>query len=518
MAGLLQFTLGIATGSALSSLSKVGDKVKGLTGAALSMPGIGVALGGVVGGFTSLNHAVEKVFSQFEKGAALEHLHKRTGETVENLYKLQKGFAAAGVAGESVPTVVFQMQKALGGFNEFGEPTKDVFAAIRLEVEKLKGMSAPEALTTILGQIARLNNSEATNIAAKIFGRSGAGDALQLARSVEGVKAGMEGAAVQAGVFARNAAAFERIELGLKKLKNAANSVWLGIAAGAAPGVEAALKALNGLKLNSIGEKIGQAIGVGVQAIKDGELGELLSLSLQAGIEKAFNFMAGLFGSTDFWSGVGQTALGAFGALGTGLIKIFFQANAVIAALFEKTITEIIDKFTGGKLREVLGLEYIKPRGFAEIQQDYSGRASQMFTDMFGEHFNLAGDFMTDGAKDLRSSIAEAFKAANGGESGKKLAELFDRLLGRVPKGGGESDPADPLALKGTPDKVKAGRFKSQATELEKMGLLLGYGGAAPTDYQSRTASNTGQMVELLRVISRKINQAPTVQDYSNIA
>src|SRR5436190_12708326 len=132
MAGVLQFTLGLATGNFVSNAGKAAGAIKGLVVAAAGFAGLSSATGGI--------------FAAFEKGAGLEHLHKRTGEAVGDLYKIQKGLKAVGLDGDAAGTLIYQLNKSLGGFNELGEPTKDVFAAIGTSVESLKQMQAPEKL------------------------------------------------------------------------------------------------------------------------------------------------------------------------------------------------------------------------------------------------------------------------------------------------------------------------------------------------------------------------------------
>src|SRR5689334_9273447 len=113
MAALLQYTLGLATSNFLNALGPVGASVKGLAGSLVS---VGAVMNGV--------------FSQFERGAGLEHLSRRTGETVSDLYEMEKGFKAVGLSADSLPHTLLMMEKALGGFNEMGEPTKDIFAGL----------------------------------------------------------------------------------------------------------------------------------------------------------------------------------------------------------------------------------------------------------------------------------------------------------------------------------------------------------------------------------------------------
>src|ERR1035441_9010524 len=119
--GVLQFTLGLEVAQFLSAVDLSAGKI-------LSLAGVG----------EMLHKAMEKVFQSFEQGAALEHLSRRTGETAGNLYRLQAGLEACGVSAESLPSMLFLMQKSLGGVSEMGESTADVFHKLGLNIAELK--------------------------------------------------------------------------------------------------------------------------------------------------------------------------------------------------------------------------------------------------------------------------------------------------------------------------------------------------------------------------------------------
>src|ERR1039458_5169880 len=110
MGNKLEFSLGLMTGGFLSNIAGAESKVMGF-----------------IGSMVSLGSVTEGVMHAIETGTALEHLHKRTGESVGSLVKLQSGFKAAGLSAEDVGPTLFFLQKSLGGINEFGEGTALTF-------------------------------------------------------------------------------------------------------------------------------------------------------------------------------------------------------------------------------------------------------------------------------------------------------------------------------------------------------------------------------------------------------
>src|ERR1039457_1315694 len=99
--GVLQFTLGLEVHQFLSNLGLAHGQI-------ISLAAVGEAL----------HKVMEKMFASCERGAELEHLSKRTGESTGNLYRLQAAMGACGASAESLPQLLFLMQKSLGGVSE----------------------------------------------------------------------------------------------------------------------------------------------------------------------------------------------------------------------------------------------------------------------------------------------------------------------------------------------------------------------------------------------------------------
>src|ERR1035438_9398376 len=238
MAGELQFTLGLNISEFIYRLS-LHDALP------IWLEKVGEAL----------RLTMAKTWGVFEQGAALEHLHKRTGETVAHLYMLQKGFQAAGVEAGDVGPMLFQMQKALGGVNELGQRTDVVFQRLGLSVKGLKQKGGADAMQDILRKIGKLNQSDAAKAASGIFGRSGAGNAIQLSHSIDEFSEAMKRAATQAYVFDRMAATFAAIERAVQRVKNILGPIFAGIGEGIGPALKKALDWVNKIDLSKRSEE-----------------------------------------------------------------------------------------------------------------------------------------------------------------------------------------------------------------------------------------------------------------------
>ena len=285
MNGLLAFSIGLQTGNFLGPLSGVQRGMTSLLGTAASFAGVG--------------SAIEGFFAAISRGADLQRLHARTGESVQDLFLLEKGFKRAGLSAEDVAPMLFHLQKGLAGLNDMGEETASAFAVLGLSMQGLRAMNGPQQFAAIGTALTRLNRDQAALVASKIFGREGAANFLQLANSSKQFSAALMDNAAAAQQIAKNAAAFQQIEISIGQIKSKGENLFAGIAAGAAPGLQAALDALNKIDLTELGQKFGTVIAGFGEAIKEGKLGELLELSLEAGMQGFENYFTALVAGMD---------------------------------------------------------------------------------------------------------------------------------------------------------------------------------------------------------------------------
>jgi hypothetical protein len=297
--GVLQFTLGLQMGGFLSALSTASRATNAFFGVAA----------GSFAGFTA------GIMEGIGKGAALEKLHKQTGESVGDLYRLEKGFEAVDVAVENVGPAVLAMQRALGGTNELGENTADIFKRMSLSATELKRVGAAQQIQQITTAIGKLNSSDAAKAASMIFGRQNGASMLQIARSADDFQKAIKEAGAQAAVFERVAASFSKIDLLVASIKSNFGNFFVGIAAGLGPELEKALQ-----KIKGFSDKLGPAIA---GAVSSGHLEDLLEDALNAAFEQGAYFGARIF----------QALAIGFGDALTTALKIVFENMGHMASM-----------------------------------------------------------------------------------------------------------------------------------------------------------------------------------------
>lgn len=469
MAGLLQFTLGLTTGGFLSAVAGADKQIKGF-----------------IGGLVGLGAVTAGVWNQIEKGAALKGLSDRTGESVSNVFRLQKGLRAVGLDASDAGNMLYQLQRSLGGVSETGEPTAYVFAQLGLQIDKLKRMDAPTALSTIAAKLATLDNASATAASGKIFGRYSAREFLQLARNTDAFTRALHGSQTQAAIFQRYAETFHQIELGVSRLKDKTSGLFLGVAAGIAPALQTVIQMLDAIDLSKIGASIGTILTGFTQAFREGKLSELIADSLKLGFESIVIFAPAIFEK------VGYLLLKAFE---TPLIYIqagmeYALEKAVHAFATNPTFHAILQAVAPGA-GDALSLLTGGDTG-AVSWKDVLGNAKQS-----GLRFNLGtGEFglgdMNAGADERLKEALSKFRAA--------YKPWWDEVTGfatRATKGLNEDKKADQKNTLGA-------AYRIERTALEKMGFVF-RGGVGAGDPAHETARNTKDLVGLTRQLVGKL-------------
>jgi hypothetical protein len=495
MAGVLQYSLGLATSQFVAGAERARAAIGGVARTALSLPGIGAAVATGFAGFMGGRSFLDKMFEQIQQGSQLDALRRRTGEMVKDLYALRFALDEVDVGGQSAAPMLTAMQKAIGGFNEFGEPTKDVFAGMRLEVERLKGLDAIGQFRSIVTQLAAMDRATATNFAAKIFGRGVAADVMQIAGSLEEFNARLEQGAELGMAYGRNAKVFNDLMNEIDRVKIRFNGFFLGIAEGAAPGIQALVDKINSIDVTGLGKRIGDALSVGGEAWKEGQFGELVGLSLKSGMLDASNFM---LTEIDKWaerirnafskekpgeaSGLEQTGA-ALGGIGAGLLGLWNLAG------------------------EKVGIP-----GSAEKAEERIDQANRLLSKAG------LGGFIDSFAEEMATAGGEAVRD---NPFRQQLDDLYASLLAKVKarEGTDERLRGGTATAAAGAEKKRGGRDSGTGvSELERVGLLFNFGGAqASVDYQRRTAENTNSMAQYLRRISERMWQGETA-DFSNVA
>ncbi len=487
MAGVLNFSLGLATGNFL--------------------PGARSALAAVTS-LVSAGTLLSKIGREIAEGGRLFDEGQRLREAPSTLAKVGFALEQIGESSASAGPLISQINKALGGFSETGESTKEAFDGLGLSMNALQGMDADQKILAIGEALSKLPIERATNLAAKIVGRGGAQTILAVSNSLADFGEEMAYASKYAEVLGRNAKAFDKIGDSWNRIKLGGNTFFAGIAEGAAPGIQQAMDELNKMDVASIGQTIGNAIGIGVQAIKTGQLDKLVTLSLEVGFTKGFTFAGNLFGDIGFWRGVGETALAGFSVLGTGLIKLFTSAATIGSSVMEKTFGEIIENFTGGKLRQFLGIPAdFKAENFETIFARNRRNSDALFNKLFGNNLNDALDFGKEGLANLGAALKRARAGMTGGPAAAELDALIKQLDADRPKdfeerkrrGGGAAG-----------DVTGFGK-RSEVSALERIGYINFRGNGGP-DYQRRSAVSNEQVAANTRAMLKLTEDVLNVQ------
>jgi predicted HicB family RNase H-like nuclease len=505
-AGILQFTLGLGAGGFITALNQAEGKVKSFAGGLLRLPGLGTAVAGVLGSIGSVAGVVEGVFSAFEKGASLEHLSKRTGTAVATLFELQKGFKAVGLSTDDVGPALFAMQRSIGGVNEMGQSTSDIFTRMGLNVQQLKKLDPASQFTAIAKALNGLGQSDAAKASSLIFGRQQGGNMLQLARSGGDFSDAMRKAAGQAEIFARNAERFEKIERSLNSFKASVNGLFAGLAEGAAPGIQAVLDVLNSIDFSSIGKKFGEVLTVMTQSIRDQQFGKLIELSLNAGFEAAGNYAV-----ATIW-GLQAAMQKAFDNLmhpkaqtkeegkkaGVGWLKAAERAIGGAHSAILGAGDLIFNAVTGSEGSEQKAAERI-----IEVDQ-----AIESLNGHLGVAAPATRNFLKDSVEGTKDAFESSFKehlATGSTSSAEALKAFYGRELARAkPVAEGEVNKEVKKAEEKTKlEPPKGENFKMDFTMLEKMGFVMSGLGNPELQHARTTAMNTTRMVALMETATR---------------
>jgi hypothetical protein len=449
MANKMEFALGLSASSFISGLGKASAALAGFTGMTLGLGGIAT-----------------QVWGRIEKGGALKDLSARAGESVATLYQMEEAFKLLGVSADSVSPMILRLQKSLSGVDEMGNKTDEVFRGLGLNIAELRGMSATKQFEAIGNALSKVNKLQGIDLATRLFGREGAGTMMQISRDTEGFRAVLRDTAADAVMMNRSAEAFDNIGDSITTVKRKMDSMWTGIAEGAAPGIQAFADALNSVDFSQFGQRIGKELSLSINAINLGKFGDYFTLTLQAGVQDATNLLmqniqkSGLFGDTK--PKPNQK---------TGWGKTWDVTKGVTAGLF--AIWDEIGANLG-----VPGARELSDKRFDQAYALFEGAGVNN-----GILPTLA-DAVDRGIKGNPNIYRERLESMRGELDVKpsaQYAKAAQAVLG---------------------NSVTLPKFESlskqtvEASALEKMGFVFA-GGTATNDYQRSIANNTARLVEL---------------------
>lgn len=397
-------------------------------------------------------------------------LSNRTGASAKALHGLQEAFKVTGIDAGAVDGMILRLQRSLSGVNEQGEKTDKLFKALGLDQEGLKRGDAAGQFMAVAQALRGLSKEDAIGAAAKLFGREGAGNMVQISRDLQGFREAFAESARESAVFGRTAAVFDRLGDMVPRIRGEIEGMWAGMAEGAAPAIEAVLGALKGIDWVGIGERIGRIATAVTQAFREGKLEEYFTLSLQAGVQGASNLMMGEIqkwgveigkvlggggggGEPGFWGKLGAGTLG----VGAGLLGLWNEFGSMLGV---PGANEMADK----RIDQAQGLFNKAGIGDGVL--------------------NRVAEAMVSGTKGLPNVYAENLAKLNA-----ELVARAGQAAGSVlaGSGGGDGLLGDLFA------KTRIGKQEA-GSAWEKLGFVLG-GGGGLGDYTKVTADNTRLML-----------------------
>lgn len=495
MSAVLEFTLGLQVNKFLEGIGLS-------TGKLLSLVSVTEALGKVMDG----------VWTQIERGAALNDLSKRTGESVATLYQLQKAFIATGVPADSLGFSLFQMQKSLGGVSESGEATNATFKKLGLNLHDLKQMDSGQAFKQIIGALGKLNSNDAAKAAGSIFGRSGAADAVQMSRSMDEFGEAYERAAAQGKTFARVAETFDRLEKSAARLKEIFAPLFLGIAKYIAEPLDQAITKLLAIDLGPFAEKVGAWMGLLFESTS--ELGEILLVSLQVALEKGV-FYAEKFGVTLATIITESLMIAIPAGFKLGMQALAESGGASLDIDDKRAIKR--KKQEAADLRAGKVGQFRTPEAREALARKAEREMNEIEMGMNDRHAGLAKrrkDTITEISTTLGPNIKAAINNVqdvwerNGrGPDSESWHLLMAKITNIQSKWAAQNPPPKP-DKPGDTDTAPE-EFTAAAPKADNVFARMGFitNGAASTDYSRKTAENTKDIVTHTGHISETIDR-----------
>jgi hypothetical protein len=459
-----------ATKSALSGISSVASGLANMAKSATASVGgavssafrgflgilkpVGVAVGGLGLAFGALDRFFKiGIMSAIEMGDEMKNLAGRTGASIPFLVDLQKLLKNSGVSSMSGAVALQNMQRALTGVNADGEPTNDMLARLKLNVDDLMKMT-PEQQFMIIGKaISNLSTSaEQTAAAFSIFGKAGAslkGVFKEAGFAELGTKQSQLGQSL-----AKNADNFSKISAKLRDSGSFFRGFFVEMAGAVAPSILELFKLFEGGDmLSGFGAKLGEQIRFGVEvltgAFKSGMIFDLLKASFEtAGIvledllQRSFTFASNLLKrlleadvSTAVLSGIGSAIVGSLSIIAGTLVKAFATPIAYLQAgiqtAFESSLELLATKLPA--VASLMGVGGFKGSGmdanFAERKAGISAFADETITAGFeniADGVRTAVKGATDSFNILKNSLEE-FPA-----QGEKAKNATSGLVGQL--------------------------------------------------------------------------------------
>lgn len=269
----------------------------------------GVAIAALSKAADMVAASVRNMYSAMEAGGALVDLQEQTGIAIDKLMVMQTAFQQAGLGADEVQPVINKMQKAIESAATSGGPAAEAFNRIGLSASKLSAMTADEQLQAVGDAVARIENpTQRAATAMEIFGKSG-GRALALF-AAGGLDDAAKAVGNQARLMKENAGVFDRVTDVLGTAAAKMQGLFVGMASNIAPMLMDAVNAFNSIDLSGIGQQLGAAVAIVLEAFSEGKLGTLALESLKYAFTWVVNFASSALAAV--FAGLTQSVIERF--------------------------------------------------------------------------------------------------------------------------------------------------------------------------------------------------------------
>lgn len=467
---------------------------------------VGIAAAGAAA-FAALGVAAAGVKKALDLGGDLADVADQTGLTTGRVMVLREAFNLAGIGAEALGPTINKMQRAISEAAQGAGPAADAFQRLGLSAGDLANMSPDQALSAIGAAINGISNpTQRAATAMEIFGKSG-GKLLTLFAD-----SGMMGAAAdiiggQAAIMEQNAGVFARTSDLINASSNKLQGVFVGMAESIAPAILPLLERFNAMDFTALGQQIGAAASMFIQAMTDGSIWSIIGDSIRISLGNAVNFLfrglsgvitmvarlipeliqnaVQLFGivtKADFWKGMLNALIGAAQSFGASLLGIIAQALKLFS-----------------RIPGLAGMLEGPMEAVSKAGQDLQGRADQNLAaggDALAPFFAQARDRIDASLSAAGQGFQEGFSGAgdvfdlSGVQS--NLDDTFGRLGNTVESLKTQAQAALPAPNTGGlqtafgADKTKATNQPIFASSLAKIGGGGGIAGAPALLDESR--------------------------------
>lgn len=154
---------------------KLNSAGSGLGGAFLTGGAIGAGIQGFRSALDLVNGTVDRFFSTIERADALADFAQQIGTTANELKGLRFAAEIAGSSADAIDVALNKMIQKLGQAREGNDEVEQAFLSAGLDVDKLAGKSAVEALKDIADAFTQIPNpADQAALAVDLFGKQGA--------------------------------------------------------------------------------------------------------------------------------------------------------------------------------------------------------------------------------------------------------------------------------------------------------------------------------------------------------